>query len=173
MKNIEGLYDSEGFMMHCAVASCLLENFDLNPHTKHHIRGAVREATKKVTPISGKGKDIGSTISVGAYEKIVNGELTGLVLEHAIPVSYINELVLKIKGYSTPEKIADIVLTWTVLTVITVEEHEKLSSLKLGKSMPADWDGNSKYARYNKAGIEVLDVGYKDAVKKSRPGFTH
>ena len=106
-------------------------------------------------------------------KKIVNGELTGLVLEHAIPVSYIKELVLKIKGYSTPEKIADIVLTWTVLTVISVEEHEKLSSLKLGKSMPADWDGNSKYASYNKAGIEVLDVGYKDAVKKSRPGFTH
>lgn len=163
----EKLSDREGFWAHCAVANLLLSHCDINPHTKHHIRGAVREASKKVTPIAGKGKDIAPTISAKAYEQIKRGHLTGLVLEHAVPISFMNALVLEQKGCSTTESIAQIILEWTALSVITLGEHDKLANLKLSKTMPEGWDRKDKYARYLMAGIEVLDISYKDAVKNS------
>lgn len=38
---------------------------------------------------------------------------------------------------------------------ITKEEHQRLSTLKLRYTMPADWDGENVYARYEKAKITL------------------
>ncbi|HIG58332.1 MAG TPA: hypothetical protein EYQ21_02875 [Flavobacteriales bacterium] len=159
--------DSFGFYDHCDVARLLLTSKDLTSHLKHHIRGAVREATNKVTDLKGSGKNIASSISKDAYERILSGITTDLVLEHGVPVSYMNKLVLELTDVTT-ENIAYIIAKWTTTSVITKEEDKRLNELKLYKTMPEDWDGENKFARYEAAGIELIDKSYKDAIKEGK-----
>ncbi len=155
------LNDPDGFSQHCAIAVLIIKEFGLNPHTKYHIRGAIREATKKVTYLKGQDKDAAHFVSKKAIDQISNGETRGLVLEHAVPVSYINQYVIACEDPEVKD-VEDIVLKWTILAVITKEEDSVLSNLKLHKTMPEDWDGEDKLARYKAAGIEVEEVNYKD-----------
>lgn len=45
--------DQEAFLWHCEVAALIIGSLPLNPHTKQHIRGAIREASLKVTKDKG------------------------------------------------------------------------------------------------------------------------
>ena len=148
------VHSPDGFLGHCKVAALIINELGLNPHTKHHIRGAVREATLKVTKCKGTNKfSIATYASILALEKRTNGCLDDLVLEHAVPVSLINEKVL---GLSKPTEldIANIIYEWTVLTVITKQEHEALKNKGLPNRMPANWDNTDKFARYKFCDIE-------------------
>ena len=161
--------NEDGFWKHCEVAALIINELGINPHTKHHIRGAVREASKKVTNQKGSGKNIAPFISKAVNSYISKNQNPGFILEHSVPVSYLNQLVLELPVV-TKETIGEIIHKWTALSVITEEEHEKLGSLKLSKSMPSDWDGFNKFARYEKAGIELIDISYKAARKRFRAG---
>jgi hypothetical protein len=158
--------NEEGFWWHCEVAALIINELGINPHTKHHIRAAIREASNKVTDQKGGGKNIAPLISKSVHSRILQNQTMGFVLEHSVPVSYLNQLVLNL-SVVTKEKVGNIIHKWTTLSVITEEEHQKLSALKLSKTMPTDWDGVNKLARYEKAGIELVNISYKDAIKNS------
>ena len=159
------LIDEEGFIGHCKVAALIMGNMEINPHTKHHIRGAVREASNKLTTIKGSGKDKAHYMSKNVQKQLNAGKLDGLVLEHGVPVSFMNDHVLKLKN-KTHEEIAKIIRKWTVLSVITKKEHDKLKDEGLYKKMPDDWDGINKFARYEKVKIQLVKNRYKE-LKKS------
>jgi len=176
------LIDEQGFIGHCKVAALIMGNMEINPHTKHHIRGAVREASNKLTIVKGSGKDKAHYMSKNVQKQLEAGNLEGLVLEHGVPVSVMNESVLKLMEKTDLEnktheeiaktiekwrkEIAEIIHNWTVLSVITKEEHDKLSNEGLNKKMPDNWDGINKFARYEKVKIELVKNKYKE-LKKS------
>jgi len=82
----------------------------------------------------------------------LDGNKDRLVLEHVVPVSYINELVLN-EAEPTWQKIREIVIEWALLAVITKREDRRLKDLKLYQRMPSEWDGVDKFARYKLGGI--------------------
>ena len=143
-----------GFIAHCGVAALLLQKLEINPHTKHHVRSAIRQASLKVTPYRGSGKALATHVSELAALQIQRGEKQGLVLEHAVPISHINEIVLREKLIETGD-IARVVRQWTLLSIITQAEHQCLSDRGLAKIMPKNWDGEDKLARYSECGIHV------------------
>ncbi len=157
----EELNDREGFITHCKVVELIIHEMEINPHTKHHIRTAVREASNKITTQKGSNKDKAEYISKKAREQIQQGSLEGLIFEHGVPVSHLNSLILKRGKSITWEEIADIIYKGTVLSVVTKTENENLKKLKLSKKMPEEWDGKDKFARYTKSGIEIVKESYK------------
>lgn len=161
------VHDPCGFLWHCSVASLILLNLEVNAHTKHHVRGCVREASLKVTKQPGKGKEKAEWVSKSALSQLEAGNKDQLVLEHAVPVSYINDLVLKLNNKS-PENIAEVIYKWTVLCVITVEEHNNLLKNGLGKAMPKNWNESEsdKFARYK---FKEADIG--EPVNRSYNSF--
>ena len=158
---LDEVIDPIGLREHCKVASLILEKMDLNPHTKHHIRSAIREATLKVTTNKGSSKDKATMMSISALEQMKSGDKSKLILEHVVPVSEINKRVLSL-GSPNANKIQEIVVEWSILCVITEDEDELLKNEKITKSMPNDWDGIDKYARYKKVGIELVQSKYKE-----------
>jgi len=148
--------DSKGFLSHCEVAALIIANLPINPHTKHHIRGAIREASLKVTNNKGRGTTA-SYISVSARETI-DGLATpdGLVLEHVVPVSLINEKVLSLEK-PTKFQVAEVVYEWTVLATVTREQHQLLRARGLNDRMPSGWDGVDKFARYKTCSIQLVE----------------
>ncbi len=155
-----------GLDEHCMVAALIISEMGLNPHTKHHIRSAVREATLKVTPKKGSSKDKATLMSESALKQMLEGNKDKLVLEHVVPVSFINKLVLA-EGMPAWQRIREIIIEWTLLSVITKNEEQMLKTLKLNQSMPSEWDGVDKYARYKVAGIELVASRYKELKKGS------
>lgn len=159
MNNRFDVVNPDGFLEHCRVAALIIGMMPINPHTKHHIRGAIREATLKVTKRKGGGKKSAAYMSKEALLVYKNeGYKTGkLVLEHSVPVSVLNSWILELK-YPTYLDIANIVYQWTELALITKEEHNRLSEISLAMRMPDDWDNLDKFARYKKADIELVDT---------------
>ena len=161
------IWDREGFMEHCKVASLIIKEMGLNSHTNHHIRGAIREASNKVTPLAGNdNKKRAKNMSVEAEKQMINGNFSGLVADHSVPVSHINSLIIKLDKPS-PDDIATVILKWSSLTVITKEEDKILKEKKLTQSMPHKWNGKDDLARYRLVGIEISPNRYKELYKKS------
>lgn len=156
------LVNQEAFLWHCEVAALIIGCLPINPHTKHHIRGAIREASLKVTKNKGTGIKRASHVSILAQEKLETMASRGLILEHAIPISLINDKILAI---SKPTKfdIAEIVYEWTILAVITKKEHEMLRINGFNDKMPTNWDGVDKFARYEACKIQVTPI--RQAIK--------
>lgn len=155
----------EGFIEHCKVAALIINEMGINPHTKHHIRGAIREASNKVTFEKGSGKDKAHFMSEGALSHMKSGNTDNLVLEHGVPISIMNDFVLRLDNVTYTD-IADIVKKYTVLAVITEEEDSRLSENKLTKTMPKGWDNMDKFARYDAVGIKLVGNQYKELKKK-------
>jgi len=135
----------KGFEEHCKVAALIIREMGVNSHTKHHIRTAIREATHKLTDKKGCRKSTAHFISESARQQMENGNKEKLVLEHVIPISYINELVLNLANTRqlTWQDVASIVLDWTCLALITEEEDGRLPK----KAVPPDIQTN-KFSRY-------------------------
>lgn len=148
-----------GFEKHCKVAALIINELGIDPHTKHHIRAAIREATHKVTEKKGDRKSTAHFISTGAIESLENNEYTNLVLEHVVPVSYINELVLdfakKNQGKINNCDVERIVLEWTCLALITKKEDGILTK----KSLP---DPKDKFSRYTSVKLTPHNGEYKE-----------
>jgi len=184
------IIDKKGFDEHCKVAVLIMATMEINPHTKHHIRGAVREASNKLTTVKGSGKDKAEFMSENVQRQLEAGEPNGLVLEHGVPVSVMNSFVLELsektdlKNKTHEERaniiekwhkeIAGIIEEWTVLSVITKKEHDTLRKEGLNQKMPDKWDGINKLARYHhkKVKIELVKNRHKELTKQIRKNKT-
>lgn len=169
---------------HCQVAAMLLNYCPMNPATKHHVRSAVREATKLIRP---------TYRSVAAAAQREAGQSSGLIREHAIPVSIIVGKVMALcgpwvmvdltgrtagfmgdgesgnlnrtplggsrsmraVGMVTAAQIMDVVRELTFCVEITKCEDGRLSGAGLRDRMPDDWDGRNRLARYECADIKL------------------
>lgn len=78
----------------------------------------------------------------------------GLIHEHLIPRKILREKIIDLKN-PTPEDIYNILQNLCIGVVITAKEDKKLNELKLGSSMPPNWDGKNKWARYIEANIKI------------------
>lgn len=163
---INELSNQERFWADCEIASVLCNEIGLNSHAWFYIRTAIREASKRVTTQKGSRRNVATIISKDVHSVIQNKQEHNFILEHVVPVSYLTELVIKLPKI-TKESIAEVLLKWATLSVITIEEDKKLSLFKLSRNIPADWDGKDKFARYKKAGIEIVHINFKDAIKNS------
>lgn len=149
--------DQDGLVWHCRVAALLLRELPQNPHTKHHVRGAIREAS---VAIKGKHRRLPEGVeffSANARDQLARGKKLGLVREHVVPVSVINKKVVELHQ-PTEESIIDVVRSWTILAAITQAEHDLLRQRGLHDKMPNSWCGTDKLARYKEVGIELLPV---------------
>ncbi|QDS98398.1 hypothetical protein [Adhaeretor mobilis] len=77
---------------------------------------------------------------------------TEFIHEHAVPKSVIIKMLFDLKN-PTPEKVEDILSSFCVGVVVTREEDRTLNQNGLRLKMPEDWDGDDRWARYQKVGI--------------------
>lgn len=151
------IHSKDGLITHCNVAALIIREIGIDAHTRFHVRSAIREATLKVTPNPGTAKHSRARlISIDARSKKIESGMSGLVLEHAVPVSVICSKVLEIDTPSW-EDIASVVCEWTLLTIITQDEHDFLKSRGLHSRLPKGWNSTEKLARYIECGISVVE----------------
>jgi hypothetical protein len=74
------------------------------------------------------------------------------VVEHVIPQQVI---VNRLMDMNPPTKsaVSKLLKRWYHVRLVTREEHERLTKLKLRYTMPSEWDGKEVFARYDAAGI--------------------
>ena len=77
--------------------------------------------------------------------------------EHTIPFRVLRDKLINLDEL-TFESVSDILLRFHVITIISNEEDQRLKDAGLNLKMPDDWDGRDKFARYKKAGIEILNI---------------
>ncbi|MDZ7697724.1 MAG: hypothetical protein U5R49_12655 [Deltaproteobacteria bacterium] len=155
-----------GLKEHCEVACLILNKLGKNPHTNHHVRGTIREASSKVAGQPGGNiKEKAHFMSASARQQMYEGNCKGLIGEHVVPVSImvtkVNDLYERQGNRIELTQIIDIVKKWSILAVITTKEDIKIKARKLYHKMPPDWDGCNKYARYDAAGIKLVPNEYK------------
>ncbi|MEK5379205.1 hypothetical protein [Niallia sp. FSL W8-0635] len=88
-----------------------------------------------------------------------------LQYDHMIPkTEYIRKICEDAakNGTITTDYIFDILMRNLWVTTIHDDENKLLGKLGLRNKMPKDWDGANIFARYEKAGIELMehDKGY-------------
>ncbi|MDD2179444.1 hypothetical protein OIN59_18560 [Acidovorax sp. D2M1] len=153
MLNIEK--DENGLVWHCRVAALLLRELPSNPHTNHHIRSAIREAS---VAIRGKHQKFPKNVdfySTAARDQLTYGDASGLVREHVVPVSIISKKIFELNN-PIEINIINIVHEWTILALITHKEHELLRENGLYDKMPKNWCGVDKFSRYKELAIELF-----------------
>jgi len=165
---IEELHRPDYFRRHCEIVLYLLQLPDLeHPAVKHHVRGAIREASHHASRGPGYDNKRGAHyMSVGAMKQMEQGDFDGLVGDHLVPVSVLNHMIVS-EVSSTWEGIAQILLTHGARAVITKAEHKLLQELRLHKDMPPNWDRRNPYARYKAAGIKLEPNQYQELKQRS------
>lgn len=170
--------EKRNFAWHCAVAALLMD-LPANPATSAHFRNAITKATKTV--FGRKGVRYASEAAI----KVADGNDLAkcrLELEHVIPATLVCKQVMadlssskavvrpdldalliagdlqQIREHPRVRQIAEIVATKTLLAWVTKEEHGKLKTAGLQKSMPPGWDGLDHFARYRHCGIQVIEI---------------
>jgi hypothetical protein len=78
----------------------------------------------------------------------------GLVHEHLVPRKIVRHKLFSI-AKPTAVAIHRVLNRWCVGIVITKEEDQELNRLGLNASMPKDWNGHDRWARYTEAGIAI------------------
>ena len=154
------------FVKHCEIVALLVNREDREHSViKHHLREAVREASNHVAFGPGDAKQSAEFMSVAAQKQMEDGSFTGLIAEHGVPVSRLNDLIVDEarKGSLTVSAVARLLDENSLRAVITGQEDAKLHSMGLRKSMP-EGSGNLK-ARYIAAGIELVANRYSQLLK--------
>lgn len=161
------IYNHPYFLKHCEIVALLVNREDrTHPSVKHHIRNAIREASNHVGFGPGNAKCSAEFMSLAAKEQLERGLVEGLIAEHVVPVSVLNDLIVKhaAQELATVESVAQLLMTHTHRAVITTMEDKQLRNLGLHKSMPVlssdDW-----FARYREAHIELIENKYAILVK--------
>jgi len=164
-KDNHSIWDEEGFWRHCEVAALIFRELGKDPHTNHHIRAAIREASYKVRSVPGReGKSGAKWMSKDAESKMISGDCSALIADHVVPISVITEMIYKAESHDK-KSIGEIVREWSIFAVITKQEHEKLRLSKLYHRMPPEWNHNNKFARYEAVGIELKKNTYLELCK--------
>ena len=147
----------EGLKVHCRVASKMIKDFKLTPHSNHHIRSAIREATKKVDNLKTLNRRKAHYISKEAFKVIKGKKPDKLISEHTIPVSYIVDVVKQMSDPTTAN-IRDLVTELTIITIITESENSDIHK-DFVKKMPEGWSrGDNVFDRYKGTNIEVMEL---------------
>lgn len=80
-----------------------------------------------------------------------------IIYDHAIPFIYLQSILLDFNSPSL-QTIKGILLDYSVITLITKSEDNKLNRVGLRSKMPQDWDGKNPLARYASVEIEILKI---------------
>ena len=159
------ILDEEGFRQHCKVAELIFKELGTDPHTNHHIRSAIREASYKVRSVPGTERKSGAQyMSEEAESKMLSGQYSELIADHAVPISVVTKMIYELPSRDR-NSIGEIIREWSILAVITKEEHEKLRIAKLYHRMPPNWDRQNKIARYELIGIRLKKNRYRELCK--------
>ncbi|MDA1239142.1 MAG: hypothetical protein O3A15_09365 [Proteobacteria bacterium] len=75
-------------------------------------------------------------------------------VEHVVPRKVIIDELLKI-DHPNQLRIRDYLEKYYRVCVVTKEEHQRLTQMKLRSEMPKDWDRLNPFSRYDQAGISV------------------
>ena len=161
------------FEKYCEIIHLLMMRDDSeNSAIKSVLRFTIREASNHCSDLPGYDNKLGSRfVSEKAFAQIKSGNTTGLVGEHIVPVSVINEMIIKSKKNDI-SGIQKLISRYSERATITKEEDGKLRQLTLNTKMPEGWDGEDMFARYKKAKIALKDITFKEALrysKKSNP----
>lgn len=95
-------------------------------------------------------------VTPAALETLKNNSVNGLEYEHLIPKKkYIQDLCEQkaIEGSLTEEFVRDIISQYLWTATVTTQEHKLLSR----RVMPSNWDNRNIKARYESAGITLLN----------------
>ena len=154
---------------HCEVAALVLRNLPSSSPSRHHVKAAIRHASHQVSAVRGGNNKIKAQfMSSGAELQMGFKKFDGLIAEHLVPVKVIAAMVLNLPVEEvTWEKISAIVIRYSVMALVTVKEDLHLKSLDLVSSMPANWDGENRMARYEFANIP-LKANTFSALKKAQ-----
>lgn len=146
------------FFTSCKIIAFILNELAVDKSTKGYLRDSIRMASVKAAGKKDYGKHMAKLISKDALAVEKRGpKPRELILEHSIPVKVIVSTVCKLPKPTTYLEVADVIFNMSALAVITKQEDSIISSLKLGSTMPEDWDGNDKLIRYKLAGIELVE----------------
>jgi hypothetical protein len=172
--------ESEHFLTHCEVAALVIDTLPANAATRAHARHALRMATLNVAGRNGvlyassKARQIKQATGKDWHQ-------SGLIKEHVVPLSLIHKWVVEELARPLPadgaagvtttivradraRQVANIVREWTLLAWISQDDDARLrdrglnAGKSLHKSMPADWDGQDRFARYSACGIEYAPI---------------
>ena len=114
MKTTSTISDEKGFWRHCEVAEMLFR-MGVDPHTTHHIREAIREASKKLGRVRTKDKRRRAEyVSEAAEIELLNGRNKNLDEDHIVPISVIKKQILKLNR-PNKSQIASIIRRWSSL----------------------------------------------------------
>lgn len=97
-----------------------------------------------------------SWVTPAARDILKSGELAGIEVEHAIPVSIIHKRLLSARKLE-PHEIEAIIRDRIVGVLVTKAEH-KILNKKLRQKMPDGWvwETGDRFARYKAVGLEVF-----------------
>jgi hypothetical protein len=154
---------------HCEVAALILCNLPSTSPSRHHVKAAIRHASHQVSAVRGGNNKIKAQfMSLGAELQMGSLKFDGLIAEHLVPIKVIASKVLHLPTESISwERIRDIVVRYSAMALVTIEEDLHLKSLGLLSSMPANWDGENRLARYEVANIALKENTFS-ALKKAR-----
>jgi hypothetical protein len=76
------------------------------------------------------------------------------VVEHVVPMMVIVNLLMEMKPL-TKRAVIQLLERLYHVRLVTHDEHNRLTKLKLRSEMPANWDGSNIFARYAAAKINV------------------
>lgn len=82
---------------------------------------------------------------------------TSLVHEHVVPKSVIISRLFELSEPS-PGDVKNVLEKLCIGVVVTKEEDLRLNALGLRSAMPTNWCGSDPWARYQLAGIAVVDL---------------
>ncbi|GAB6422939.1 hypothetical protein bcgnr5378_04770 [Bacillus cereus] len=101
-------------------------------------------------------------VSERALECLMKGKWDSkeLQYDHMIPKSkYIKDVCEEaaMNGTATFDFIYEVLVKYFWVATIHKDENDHLTKLGLKSKMPSDWDGNDIFARYESAGIVLLE----------------
>jgi hypothetical protein len=147
---------------YCLILTDFLSRKDKHsPAMKGIIRYVIRAAVNTAKELPGYDNKLGAEIiSKKALLQIKTGNLSGLIGEHAVPISIVNNMLLNMES---PEKciIEKTIQKFSLRAVITADEDIKLKNANLTKRMPPNWDGESVMTRYDFCEIPFVKIAYK------------
>jgi len=159
--------NEEYFEKQCEVIEYLCSRGDKDHSAiKFVIRCAVRQACNFATDLPGYDSKKGAgLVSKKAHTQILDGDFSGLIGEHVVPISVILRKLDALSSSSAKE-IGVLIRRFCTRAVITKAEDSKLGKSGLKKKMPQGWDGGNEMARYDKVEIETLEISYQELLRK-------
>ncbi len=124
-----------------------------NPCAKRHngALGAMHFVSRRAAAILADAIAAGSQY---AEMRLGKDSAVRLMVDHAIPLRVLRQMMFEDPGLRSPESLQTFLLQNYRLGVVTFEENARLSSLGLVSAMPSDWSGADPLARYVAAGVE-------------------